>query len=139
MSGSTPFYDAWQTAWTNKDLDGMLALVTDDFVFEWHSSGKIMDKAGWKAMMEGFIKANMPPAQKERCIYENGDICISHNFVKFPNGSVDAVMMTQMLRDGKCYRVETGSTPVPEESPNFIKSRAAETDQAARSPRVWSS
>ena len=34
-------------AWDAKDLDAVLALVTDDFGFEWYSSGKVMDKAQW--------------------------------------------------------------------------------------------
>ena len=34
-----------------------------------------------------------------------------HGFNRFPNGDVEGTMMVQM-RDGKCYRVETGSTAI---------------------------
>merc|ERR1719269_31775 len=33
-------------------------------------------------------------------------------------------MMVQMLRKGKCYRVETGTTLIPEDSPNYIPNEA---------------
>lgn len=57
---------------------------------------------------------------KNRCIFENAEISVSHSFCKFPNGSVDAVLLVSRLRDGKCYFVETGSTSIPETSPNFL-------------------
>ena len=69
--------------------------------------------------LEGFVKADMPPGQKERCIFENDQLLVSHSFNKFPNGTVDAVMTVQTIRDGKVCRMETGSTPVPQDSPNF--------------------
>ena len=43
-------YDAWMGAWKEKNVEKILALVTDDFIFEWHSSGKLMDKAAFKGM-----------------------------------------------------------------------------------------
>lgn len=70
--------------------------------------------------LEGFVKAEMPPPRKERCIFENDEIVVSHSFNKFPNGSVDAVMTVQTLKDGKVCRMETGSTTVPQDSPNFF-------------------
>lgn len=114
-------YDEWTASWAAKDIEKLLALCTDDFIFEWHSSGKKMDKAAFKAMLENFVKADLPPGQKQRCIYENEEILVSHSFNKFPNGTVDAVMTVQHLKDGKICMMETGSTTVPEDSPNFIK------------------
>jgi hypothetical protein len=62
----------------------------------------------------------MPPSQKQRCVYENAEICVYHAFNRFPSGDVEGTMMILMLRDGKCYRVETGSTNIPQDSPNYI-------------------
>ena len=36
-------YDAWMGV-EGKNVEKILALVTDDFIFEWHSSGKLMGK-----------------------------------------------------------------------------------------------
>jgi len=47
-----------------------------------------------------------------RCIYENDDIMIEHAMVTFPNGSTDAVLVAMILKDGKVFQTETGSTPV---------------------------
>ena len=63
----------------------------------------------------------MPPAQKQRLVYENSEICVSHAFNKFPDQSVEGTMMVMMLKGGKCYKVETGSTLIPKESPNYIE------------------
>lgn len=84
----------------------------------WHSSGKTMTKEQFVGMMPNFMK--MPPSQKQRCIYESSEICVSHAFNRFPSGDVEGTMMVQMLRNGKCYRVETGSTNIPKDSPNYI-------------------
>ena len=105
-------------ACADKDVEAVAALYADDCEWVWHSSGKTMGKEAFVSMMPNFMK--MPPAQKQRCVYENSDICVSHGFNRFPNGDVEGTMMVQMLRDGKCYRVETGSTAIKEDSPNYI-------------------
>ena len=53
-------------------------------------------------------------------MYENSDVCVIHSFNRFPNGDVEGTMMVCMLRNGQCYRVETGSTQIPKDSPNYI-------------------
>ena len=97
----------------------MLELMSENFIVEWHSSGKEMDKASFRMMIENFAKADIKDATKQRCIYENDDIIVSHAFNRFPDGSVDAIMTARMLKDGKVYRMETGSTAIKEDSPNY--------------------
>ena len=48
----------------------------------------------------------------ERCIYENDDIIVLHQFMKFPDGTSEAVMVVNMKKDGKIIRAETGATPI---------------------------
>ena len=45
-----------------------------------------------------------------RCLYENEDIIVIHSITKFPNGTLDAVMMVSMKKDDLIWRTETGST-----------------------------
>ena len=37
---------------------------------------------------------------------------VSYAIVTFPNGSTDALMYVGILKDGKLFRTETGSTPL---------------------------
>ena len=112
-------YDAWASAWKERNLDAMFELMSEDFVVEWHSSGKKVDKAGFRTMMESFAKADIQDATKQRCIYENEEIIVSHAFNKFPNGTVDAIMTVRKVKDGKVCHMETGSTSIAQESPNY--------------------
>jgi len=118
---ATPFYDAWQAAVKAKDVDAMSALMTDDFTMVMHSSGKSLSKEFVLSYYKGKFSKPEAPMEKQRCVAEAANVCVSHSFNKFPNGTVDAIMYVQHLKDGKCFRTETGSTSVPEDSPNFIK------------------
>jgi len=49
---------------------------------------------------------------KQRCLYENDEIMVEHSFMKFPDGTSEAVLVVNHIKDGKIIRVETGATPV---------------------------
>ena len=49
---------------------------------------------------------------KQRCLYENDEIMVEHSFMKFPDGTSEAVLVVNYIKDGKIIRVETGATPV---------------------------
>ena len=49
---------------------------------------------------------------KQRCLYENDDIMIEHQFMKFADGTSEAVLVVNYIKDGKIIRVETGATPI---------------------------
>ena len=119
MGAPPSYYAKFDTAFKAKDVEAVAALYHEDCEWVWHSSGKTMSKEAFVGMMPNFMK--MPPSQKGRCVYENSEVCVSHSFNKFPDASTEGTMMVQMLRDGKCYRVETGSTLIPKESPNYIE------------------
>ena len=120
MGASQSFYAKFFDAFEKKDLDAISSCYTDDCEWVWHSSGKKMGKEAFMSMMPNFMK--MPPAQKQRCVYENSSICVAHSFNKFPDETVEGTMMVMMLKKGKCYKVETGSTLIPKDSPNYIQS-----------------
>ena len=77
-----------------------------------HSTGKIIHLNEWKNAFGKLVASDSFKQDKSRCIYENDDIMVSHSFVTFPNGTSDAVMYVGILKDGKLFRIETGSTPV---------------------------
>jgi len=120
---STPFFNAWGAAFGGKDIDACDALLADDFAMALHSSGKLMDKAKWLSVHTGMFANTESPLKEEkrRCLYETAEICVSHSFLKYPSGGVDALMYVQFLRDGKCYKTETGATGLKPDSPNFVR------------------
>jgi hypothetical protein len=117
------FYDKLMSAFDSKDLDAYLDLLQDDFEVVWHSSGKTNGKEEMKGMMTHWMKMlrASPDKEKARLVYENSDVCVYHSFNRFPDGSVEATMCVNMLRDGKCFKMETGSTLIPEGSPNHFE------------------
>ena len=118
-AAQSSFYEAFQKAYDEKDVEAIGKLYTDDCKWVWHSSGKTMNKEAFLSMMPNFMK--MPPTVKPRCVYENSEICLFHGFNKFPSGDVEGTLMALKLKDGKCYHVETGSTTIPKDSPNYIE------------------
>ena len=119
MGAGPSFYAQFNEAFDAKNLEKIGELYADDCQWVWHSSGKSMSKEQFLGMMPNFFK--MPPAQKPRLVYENADICVYHAFNKFPDQSVEGTMMVMKLRGGKCWHVETGSTLIPKDSPNYIE------------------
>ena len=53
---------------------------------------------------------------EHKIVLENDEIIVMHSIGTFPNGSRDAVMYVGLKRDGKIYKSETGSTPIPDKS-----------------------
>jgi len=45
-----------------------------------------------------------------RCVYENDDILIQHNFMSYPDETREAVMLVAMLKAGNIVNFETGAT-----------------------------
>ena len=106
------FFDKWEAAIENKDLDGMAELMHPEWTMVMHSTGKVIHPDEWKETFGKMITRDKFKRDKNRCVYENDDIMVSHSFVTFPNGTTDAVMYVGILKDGKLFRVETGSTPM---------------------------
>ena len=83
----------------------------DDWEFLMHSSGKIHRKGSadpeeWAKLIKSIKREN------QRCIYENDEILVTHSMMNFPDGTSEAVMVVNKLKDGKVIRVETGATPI---------------------------
>ena len=106
------FCDKWEAAIGSKDLDAMVKLMHPDCAMVLHSTGKVLHSDEWKESFGKLIQNEGFKRDRNRCIYENDDIMVSHSFVTFPNGTSDAVMYVGILKDGKLFRIETGSTPV---------------------------
>ena len=81
-----------------------------------HSTGATITLVQWEEFFGNMLKKPDVKNENARLIYENDDILVMHSIGTFPNGSRDAVMYVVLKRDGKIYKSETGSTPLPDKS-----------------------
>ena len=95
-----------------RDVDAYLACLHDDFVFVRHQSGIEVTKAEWTPIVTAMMESSALDISKQRCLYENDDIMIEHQFMKFSDGTSEAVLVVNHIKDGKIIRVETGATPI---------------------------
>jgi hypothetical protein len=105
------FGEKWLEAYESRDRDLLEDLIDDDFVYVRHQSGKNITK---EEMLNIWSKDGPRPKRRNyRIIYENDDIAVSHQFIDFPSGDKEAVMVVMLLKNGKVIRMETGATPMP--------------------------
>ena len=99
-------------AFKAKDLETLDKLMADDFVFVRHQTGAEMSKDEWSPMLTAMMQSDKLEIKDQRCIYENEEILVTHSMMNFPDGTSEAVMVVNQLKDGKVVRVETGATPI---------------------------
>ncbi len=104
------FTENWLEAFNNRDRVALTELIDEEFVYVRHQSGNDITK---EEMVNIWSKEGPRPVRREfRVIYENQDIAVTHQFMDFPSGAKEAVMMVMLLKDGKLIRMETGATPM---------------------------
>ena len=87
-------------------------LYDDDFEFVRHQTGTSMNKTEMSAMIPEMFKNNVFNTATHRKIYENDDILVEHYVMNFPDGTKEAIVGVNTLRNGKIVRLETGATPL---------------------------
>ena len=105
-------YEKMKKASENRDVDAWLECIHDDFVFVRHQTGAEMSKEEWTPMVTAMMQSDQLEINNQRCIYENEEILVTHSMMNFPDGTSEAVMVVNKLKDGKVIRVETGATPI---------------------------
>lgn len=104
------FSEQWKAAYEQRDRDALESLIAPDFVYVRHQSGSDITK---DKMVDIWSSTGTRPERRNyRVIYENEDVCISHQFIDFPSGDKEAVLVVMLLRGGKLCRMETGATPI---------------------------
>ena len=96
----------------NKDAEGIIASLHDDFKFVRHQTGSTMNKAEMSDMLRGMMSSENLKVHSLRCLYENEDILVEHTVMNFPDGSREAIVGFCRLKDGLIIEMETGATPV---------------------------
>ena len=106
---SVSLFNKWWDAANSKDKNKMAELLDDDFIFVRHNNGEEWGKSHFLDVMLTGVRDK---TENRRLIYENDDIVVSHSILDGPHGR-NAVMFVHLVKDGKFFRVETGSTPLP--------------------------
>ena len=107
-----PIYNPLMTAVNAKDIDKVMALYADDYAFVRHQTNSTMSKVDMRAQFEYMMASDKFKISAERCLYENEEVLVIHQFIDFPDGSREALLMMHTLRNGKIVRTETGATPL---------------------------
>ena len=105
-------YDKLLKTMTDRDVDAYLELIHDDAVFVFHKTGNEFSKSEWGSMANGMMANEKFIQESSRCVFENDDILVTHDFMSYPDDTKEAVMGVIMLKDGKIIRMETGATPL---------------------------
>ena len=103
MSLIQKLYDAQK----NKDLEKINEVLSEDYVWIQHSTGKHIPR---EEMNKFMMSDEAPKTESQRIIYENDEIGVGHFFVSFKDGSRQAVLAVYIIKDGKIIRSETGAT-----------------------------
>ena len=104
-------YDKIIKSWKDGDMTAWRECLHDDWEMLFHSSGRIARKGDanpeeWASFVKTLDRKN------QRCLYENDDILVIHEFITFPSGHTEAVMNVSIKKDGLLWRTETGATPI---------------------------
>ena len=91
----------------NKDLEKYNEVLSEDYYWLQHSTGKHITK---EELGKWFMSDDAPKTESQRIIYENDEIGVAHFFVTFKDGSRQAVLVVYIIKEGKIVRSETGAT-----------------------------
>ena len=105
-------YDKLMKVMGDRNVEGYIDLIHENAEVIFHKSGDRFGKTEWASMVAGMMGNPKFVNDASRCIYENEDILVLHNFMSYPDDTKEAVMLVGMLQDGQIVRMETGATPL---------------------------
>ena len=103
-------YDKLQKSMADRDVNSYANLIHEDAVFVFHKTGNEFSKSDWMSMATGMMTNEKFVQDSSRCVYENDDILVMHDFMSYPDDTKEAVMGVIMKKDGKIFLMETGAT-----------------------------
>ena len=106
-------FEKWLKGVEDRDADALIGLLHEDFEFVRHQSGASINKAQMSEIMRQMVSNNVVP-KAQRCLYENEEVLVSHAVMNFPDGTTEAILRFDLLKDGKIIKSETGATLISE-------------------------
>ncbi|MDB4170177.1 nuclear transport factor 2 family protein [Planktomarina sp.] len=105
-------YKKLEQVMSDRNVEAYIDLIHEDAEIIFHKSGNRFSKSEWASMVGGMMSNPKFVNDASRCVYENDDILVSHDFMSYPDDTKEAVMLVGMLKDGQIIRMETGATPL---------------------------
>jgi ketosteroid isomerase-like protein len=105
-------FEKWSGAVQNRDAEALIACLHEDYVFVRHQSGSTMNKSQMAEMLRGFMGSDQVVVRSHRCLYENDEVYVEHSVMDFADGSTEAIVSFNRLKDGLVVHCETGATAV---------------------------
>ena len=102
-------FEKWLKGAEDRDADALIGLLHEDFEFVRHQSGASLNKAQMSEIMRQMVSNNVVP-KAQRCLYANEEVLVSHSVMNFPDGTTEAILRFDLLKDGKIIKSETGAT-----------------------------
>ncbi len=103
-------FQKWSQALKNRDAEGLIACLHEDYAFVRHQSGSSMNKSQMSEMLRGFMASDKVVVHSQRCLYENTEVMVDHSIMDFADGSREAIVAFNRLKDGLIVHTETGAT-----------------------------
>ena len=102
----------WSTAIKNRDAETLKSCLHADYTFVRHQSGSTMNKDEMSAMLSAFMANEEVVVHTQKCLYENDEVFVEHSLMDFADGTREAVLSFNRLKDGLIIHSETGATPI---------------------------
>ena len=106
-------YEKWLKGIEARDAGALIELLHEDFEFVRHQTGTSLNKAQMSEIMRQMVSNNVTP-KAQRCLYENEEVLVSHGIMNFPDGTTEAILRFDLLKDGKMTKSETGAILISE-------------------------
>ncbi len=69
-----------------------------------------MNKEQMGEMLRNFMASDKVVVNEQRCLYENNEVMVEHSVMDFADGSREAIISFNRLKDGLIVHTETGAT-----------------------------
>ena len=89
-------YDKLMKVMGDRNVEGYIDLIHENAEVIFHKSGDRFGKTEWASMVAGMMGNPKFVNDASRCIYENEDILVLHNFMSYPDDTKEAVMLVCM-------------------------------------------
>ena len=102
----------WSAGIKNRDADELIACLHEDYTFVRHQSGTTMNKSQMSEMLRAFMSSPDVVVNDQRCLFENEEVLVEHSVMDFADGTREAVLGFNRLKDGLIVHTESGATPI---------------------------
>ena len=106
-------FETQEAARENNDLEAYAATMHDDFEFIMHLDNSKMNKEQTIEMFSFMMSSDDFVTHESRCLYESDEAMVTHGVMSFPDGTREAVLAYNQIKDGRVIRLETGATLLP--------------------------